>query len=216
MPESPRFLYAAGDTRAGDELLARMAKTNGTAGPAAGCVHAESSAGLERGSFSALCTPAFRRSTLCLTGLFWGVSFPYYCISFLSPALLDEAEHVYASVLLSIAAEVPGRVLPVLLVDRWGRRRSLACMGAVRPFSRSLCLFSITREHYSLIDPAAMLWSFPRLRASTHPTTSGRHGLRSGALAGRRGKRHAARGCSRDGEFTRLCERDDIRSPCLR
>jgi len=67
--------------------------------------------------------PALRRTTFLLLYIFFGVTFVYYGISFITPRL-NHHEHnsnnVYKDVFITSLSEFPGLIIPIFLVDRIG------------------------------------------------------------------------------------------------
>jgi hypothetical protein len=56
------------------------------------------------------------------------VATSYYGVAFLSPRFFGGSTNKYLMVLITVLSEIPGRLAPLLVMDRFGRRKSLGIM----------------------------------------------------------------------------------------
>ncbi len=122
IPESPRYLWQAGD-RAKATAVARAAL--GEAG-----VAELSSARAQAAPVSALFAPGRTRTTIALWVLWLTMNFAYYGMFLWLPSVLVERGftlvHSFGYVLLVTLVQLPGYLSAGWLVERWGRRAVLA------------------------------------------------------------------------------------------
>ncbi|XP_060189632.1 organic cation/carnitine transporter 7-like [Lycium barbarum] len=152
--ESPRYLCAVGRTRDACDILKKIAVVNKTQLPPGKLVSSQLteellSPGKNKISsgFSSsimLLSPALRRNTLLLWAVFTGNSFSYYGLILLtslfssgrcqhSPIALhtNDDQSLYINVLITSLAEIPGVILSAMLVEKAGRKLTMALMYAL-------------------------------------------------------------------------------------
>lgn len=81
-------------------------------------------------SIAKLFGPKYLKSTICLWILWFGIVFSYYGIFLWLPSLLvkqgHSMVHSFEFVLWMTLAQIPGYFVAALLVDRWGRKMTMA------------------------------------------------------------------------------------------
>lgn len=171
IPDSPRSLLARGDTSGARAALARVAQANGVplpAEPLAGPVTgpAVSAAALFRGVLG--------HRTAWLGVVWFTLSLGYYGIFTWLPSVLRaqglDLGEVYRTTLLLALAQVPGYLLAAWLVERVGRRATLAGFLLVGAVSAYLFLLAGTPGAVlgtSMLLSAALLGAWGALYAYT-------------------------------------------------
>ncbi len=125
LPESVRFLERTGRTAEAEVAVRRFEE-------AAGIAPVESPAVPEapRPSWRALWEPAFRRRTIALWLTWFGVNFAYYGAFIWLPTLLFNSGFPlvksFEFTLWITLAQLPGYATAAILIERWGRRPTLA------------------------------------------------------------------------------------------
>ncbi len=127
VPESPRFLLVNGRAAEAKAALEHVAAINGrdltigqlkVAGPVA------------KPGFGRLWQPALVRKTLLLSLIWFSLSLGYYGIFTWLPQFFRAQQitllPVYEYSLLLAVAQIPGYLLAAFLVERWGRKQTLA------------------------------------------------------------------------------------------
>ncbi|MCC6148234.1 MAG: MFS transporter [Anaerolineaceae bacterium] len=128
VPESPRYLLVNGRTKEAEVVLRQVAAENGVQLPANFQLRAIKAE--PKVPVADLWRPALRRTTLLLWALWFFVSLGYYGIFTWLPnyfrsqgmALLP----VYQNTFILALAQLPGYFSAAYLVERWGRRKTLA------------------------------------------------------------------------------------------
>lgn len=145
VPDSPRSLLARGQHAAARAALARVARANGTALPE---LPLQAPPPAPRVSPAALLAGALRRRTVLLALVWFGLSLGYYGIFTWLPSYLRaggmDLGAVYRTTLLLALAQVPGYLLAAYLVERVGRRGTLAGFLAVSSVAAFLFLLAGT------------------------------------------------------------------------
>ncbi len=126
VPESPRYLLVSGKKDQARDVLAHIARQNGTDLPEGELV---SPPATRRGRIRDLWTPSLFRATSLLWLIWFTISLGYYGVFIWLPsyfklkgmALLP----VYQNTFLMALAQLPGYFSAAYLVERWGRRITL-------------------------------------------------------------------------------------------
>ncbi|MDI6695385.1 MAG: MFS transporter [Anaerolineales bacterium] len=127
VPESPRYLLVSGQSEEARRVLEQVARENGVAMPQGTLVLPPAT---PRGRIADLWKPGVRRVTLLLWVIWFTISLGYYGVFTWLPsyfrlkgmALLP----VYQNTFLLALAQLPGYFSAAYLVERLGRRRTLA------------------------------------------------------------------------------------------
>uniref|UniRef100_UPI003AAAC3B1 synaptic vesicle 2-related protein-like isoform X1 n=1 Tax=Centroberyx gerrardi TaxID=166262 RepID=UPI003AAAC3B1 len=146
LPESARFDVLIGNREKAMATLTRMAADNGKAMPQGTLTASQQ---VERGRIRDLFTPQYRRTTLLLWFIWFANAFSYYGIVLLTTELFQagdlcsltqgakiepscslECKYLtsadYKDLLWTTLAEFPGLFITLLVIDRIGRKKSMA------------------------------------------------------------------------------------------
>jgi putative MFS transporter len=127
LPESPRYLAERGRAAEADAVVRRVERAGG--GALLTLEKAVPPARAGRSRIAELFEPAYRRRTLMLWVLWFGIVFTYYGIFLYVPTLLVARglSEVRSNefFFLSTIAQVPGYFSAAWLVERWGRKPTL-------------------------------------------------------------------------------------------
>ena len=127
LPESPRYLAERGRAAEADAIVRRVERASGGALLTIARTVAPARAGTSR--IGDLFRPEYRRRTLMLWVLWFGIVFTYYGIFLYVPTLLVARglSEVRSNefFFLSTIAQVPGYFSAAWLVERWGRKPTL-------------------------------------------------------------------------------------------
>ena len=144
LPESPSFLLVRGRPADAVAALTAAAAVNGVALPR----FTLRAVPEEVASCSRLFMPRLRSTTLLSWTLWFAFGFSYYGIVLLTPELFAEPAATgeayaigYANIFAASAAEIVGVVVTLLVIDRWGRKRTQAVMCTLQ------CARTRTRLH---------------------------------------------------------------------
>ena len=160
VPESPRYLVAAGREEEAREVLARVARENGAPSPegrltVTGTGEAQPGAG-------ALLSPVLRRQTIMLWSSWFAIGLAYYGLFVYLPTIFVERGYsfvqTYGYSLILAGAQVPGYLTAAWLVERWGRRPTLVTfLGASGAFT---LLFAVVDSTGAVVAAAALMSFF--------------------------------------------------------
>lgn len=127
IPESPRYLLVKGQTEQAHKVLAQVAAENGRELPNLPLQPIHQA---PRGQISDLWKPALRRTTLLLWVMWFAISLGYYGVFTWLPNFFRstglELLPVYQNTFILALAQLPGYFSAAYLVEKWGRRRTLA------------------------------------------------------------------------------------------
>lgn len=127
IPESPRYLLVNGQTEKAREVLAHVARINGRSLPD---LPLQPLVKTSAARISALWKPELRRTTLLLWVLWFAISLGYYGVFTWLPSFFRAAGMqmlpVYQNTFILALAQLPGYFSAAYLVEKWGRRRTLA------------------------------------------------------------------------------------------
>ena len=128
VPESPRFLLLRGDAAGAKRVLERVAGVNGVRLELGDLKALPASP--RRNTTAALFSPGLASRTLLLGVVWLGLSFGYYGVfTWLRPIFLGQGIEVlgtYWFLILLALAQLPGYALAAYLLERLGRRPTLA------------------------------------------------------------------------------------------
>jgi MFS transporter, putative metabolite:H+ symporter len=127
IPESPRYLLVKGRTDEAREVLAYVATVNGTSIPD---LPLEPVTDTAKPRVRDLLKPGLKRTTLLLWLVWFGISLGYYGVFTWLPTYFRasgmEMLPVYQNTFILALAQLPGYFSAAYLVEKWGRRRTLA------------------------------------------------------------------------------------------
>jgi MFS transporter, putative metabolite:H+ symporter len=127
IPESPRYLAISGRVDEAKEILARIATANGRTVPEGDLTVGERQAG---SPVANLWAPRLRRVTVMLWITWFCISLAYYGIFTWLPAVFVERGlpplQTYQNTFILALAQLPGFFSAAYLIERWGRRNTLA------------------------------------------------------------------------------------------
>ncbi|MDU2064743.1 MAG: MFS transporter [Sporomusaceae bacterium] len=136
VPESVRFLLQQGNYEAAHAIVSKLERQAGITPPILSQAELISQNPVARDfsggglRFAALWDSRLRRRTLLLWLLWFGIVYSYYGIFTWLPSLLAAQGlaivKTFEYVLLMTLAQLPGYFAAALLVDRWGRKNTLA------------------------------------------------------------------------------------------
>jgi len=127
IPESPRYLAISGRIDEAREILARIATVNGRPAPEGELTVGERQPG---NPVANLWVPRLRRVTVMLWITWFCISLAYYGIFTWLPAVFVERGlpplQTYQNTFILALAQLPGFFSAAYLIERWGRRNTLA------------------------------------------------------------------------------------------
>ncbi|KGJ72684.1 membrane protein [Cryobacterium roopkundense] len=167
LPESVRFLESRGRHREAEATVRRFEKSAGVAAPGAEvAAQAPAPVAVVKPRVSALWSPGLRRRTGALWLVWFCVNFSYYGAFIWLPTILVASGfslvRSFAYTLIITVAQLPGYAASAYLIERWGRRRTLAVFLAGSAVSA--VLFGLAGDTTQVIG-AGMLLSFFNLGA---------------------------------------------------
>ncbi|TFC39819.1 MULTISPECIES: MFS transporter [unclassified Cryobacterium] len=171
LPESVRFLESRGRLSEAESTVRRFEKSAGiTAGPYDSACPAKTGEGtIKTGSrtrVTALWSRGLRRRTGALWLVWFCVNFSYYGAFIWLPTILVASGYSlvrsFAYTLIITVAQLPGYAASAYLIERWGRRRTLAVFLAGSALAAAL--FAVAGDATQVIG-AGMLLSFFNLGA---------------------------------------------------
>jgi putative MFS transporter len=159
IPESPRYLLVSGKPERAREVLELVARTNGTTLPD---LPLQPIKRTPPPRASELLRPGLRRTTLLLWVMWFVISLGYYGVFTWLPTFLRSTGMallpVYQNSFILALAQLPGYFSAAYLVERWGRRRTLAVyLAASGVFTY---LFAYATGATSLVAMGAMMSFF--------------------------------------------------------
>lgn len=126
IPESPRFLLVNGRTEEARQVLEQVARTNGRELPDRPLRPMPKTVSRT----SDLWKPELRRTTLLLWVIWFAISLGYYGVFTWLPTFFKSSGMatlpVYQNTFILALAQLPGYLSAAYLVEKWGRRRTLA------------------------------------------------------------------------------------------
>ncbi|AFZ68819.1 MFS transporter [Deinococcus peraridilitoris] len=184
IPESPRYLALQGKRDEAREVLRQVAAYNGSAVDIGELAPPAGRAGTP---LSALWKPALVRRTVLLSVTWFCLSLGYYGIFTWLPTFFRlqglDLGLVYRNTLILALAQIPGYILAAYLVERVGRRPTLAgflLVGALASFLFTLVGSGVASLVVSALLSAALLGAWGALYAFTpelYPTESRSTGM---------------------------------------
>jgi putative MFS transporter len=127
IPESPRYLAISGKTDEAREILAGIARENGRPAPEGDLITGERQSG---STVARLWKPGLKQTTLMLWIAWFCISLAYYGIfTWLPQAFVAQgfsSLQTYQNTFLLALAQVPGFFSAAYLIERLGRRNTLA------------------------------------------------------------------------------------------
>lgn len=127
IPESPRYLLVNGQPERAREVLEQVARANGTSLSNLPLLPLEKTA---QPRAMDLLKPKLRRTTLLLWAMWFAISLGYYGVFTWLPTFFRSsgmaALPVYQNTFILALAQLPGYFSAAYLVEKWGRRRTLA------------------------------------------------------------------------------------------
>jgi MFS transporter, putative metabolite:H+ symporter len=136
VPESVRYLLQKGRYEEAHNIVSRIERFGGITPPKYqdvvmnGCYSAAASLTPQAPSFSLLFEPKLAKKTVLLWILWFGLVYSYYGIFTWLPSLMVGQGlaiiKTFEYVLMITLAQLPGYFAAALLVDRWGRKNTLA------------------------------------------------------------------------------------------
>jgi len=197
LPESPRFLLISGDYERAEQVLAEAARMNGVQLPTQARLDRDALQEVKdesRGHFPELLSPSVRRLTLLIWILWVAHAVIYYGNVLVTPKFYGSHSdggaqnkkswlNLYVFVLLTTLAELPGLFGAAVLVEKLGRRRTMAsmlgvCVAALAclfwnpPGWLGMILLAVSRM--GINGSLATLWTFT---PEAYPTTLRATGL---------------------------------------
>jgi putative MFS transporter len=127
VPESPRYLMVRGQTEQAAEVLRQVARENGRSLPEFKLAPMAPTAPTRMAD---VLRPALRRTTLLLWLIWFAISLGYYGVFTWLPGFFRAQGMtllpVYQNAFILALAQLPGYFSAAWLVERWGRRKTLA------------------------------------------------------------------------------------------
>jgi MFS transporter, putative metabolite:H+ symporter len=127
VPESPRYLAISGKVDEAKEILARIATVNGRPAPEGDLTAGQRQAGIP---VAGLWAPRLRQVTVMLWITWFCISLAYYGIFTWLPNVFVERGlpplQTYQNTFILALAQLPGFFSAAYLIERWGRRNTLA------------------------------------------------------------------------------------------
>lgn len=173
LPESARYFAASGDLERARDTLQEVARQNGRQLPR-GRLTVDDVGGGGRGRLADLLVPKLRLTSLLLWFIWWTSAFCYYGVVLMTTELLKfshddycTAPHVwqgaevcqascrllqtsdYMDLLFTTVAEFPGILFTVFIIEKVGRKKTMAIEFLIYAVS-ILCLFSCSQRRLFL------------------------------------------------------------------
>jgi len=127
VPESPRYLLVHGKVKEAENILAQVARENGVKLPAFKLAQPPP---VKTARARDLWNPSLRRTTVLLWVLWFMIALGYYGVFTWLPNYFRakgmEMLPVYQNTFILALAQIPGYLSAAFMVERWGRRQTLA------------------------------------------------------------------------------------------
>ncbi len=166
LPESVRFLESKGRIREAEETVQRFERSAGVESPNAPTASTAVATRGTRSGVGALFARPIRRQTFALWLVWFCVNFSYYGAFVWLPTILVNSGfdlvRSFGYTLIITLAQLPGYAVSAILVERWGRNRTLATF--LVGSAVSAALFGLAAAEWQVIG-AGMLLSFFNLGA---------------------------------------------------
>jgi putative MFS transporter len=167
LPESVRFLEARGRFAEADATVRRFEAAAGVQSPAGSAdLSAAPAAAVKKQRVSELLSPTNRARTVALWLVWFCVNFSYYGAFIWLPTILVASGfsliRSFEYTLIITLAQLPGYAVSAWLIEKWGRRRTLATF--LIGSAASAVLFGLAGDVSQVIG-AGMLLSFFNLGA---------------------------------------------------
>uniref|UniRef100_A0A6A7FXZ3 Synaptic vesicle 2-related protein isoform X3 n=1 Tax=Hirondellea gigas TaxID=1518452 RepID=A0A6A7FXZ3_9CRUS len=121
IPESPRFLLLKCKFEKAEKILHNIVEENRGQYPKGTLIREKE---IQNGSIQDLLRIEFRRTTLILWFIWFSVTFGYFGIIFITPRFFDHSD-IYLVTFITTISEIPGFLLPLVFVDRIGRKNGM-------------------------------------------------------------------------------------------
>lgn len=159
VPESPRFLFSKGRSAEARAVLERVARDNGRALPEG---ELEAPAAPRPSRVSELFSPGARRTTILLWLVWFMISIGYYGAFTWIPSWFRakglSLPSVYPNAFIMALAQLPGYLSAAVLVERWGRTKTLGAYLAAS--GAAAWLFALAATPFWVVASAVLLSFF--------------------------------------------------------
>ena len=167
MPESVRFLESKGRIGEAEATVRRFERAAGVESPAGSRTVTDTApSAAPPARISGLFARSFRRQTVSLWIVWFCVNFSYYGAFIWLPTILVasgfDLVRSFGYTLIITLAQLPGYAVSAILVEKWGRNRTLAAF--LVGSATSAALFGLAAAEWQVIG-AGMLLSFFNLGA---------------------------------------------------
>jgi putative MFS transporter len=166
MPESVRFLESKGRVGEAEATVRRFERAAGVESPVASPSAAAPARATPAARISDLFARPVRRQTISLWIVWFCVNFSYYGAFIWLPSILVasgfDLVRSFGYTLIITLAQLPGYAVAAILVEKWGRHRTLAAF--LVGSAASAALFGLASAEWQVIG-AGMLLSFFNLGA---------------------------------------------------